>query len=1100
MNFKLNAMGGKMYAAGGSFNNPGFNALPIKVQNKIRTNSFQDGGTMNQLTEFNEGGRHEENPLGGIPQGMSPDGRLNLVEEGETKQKLTDEGTGNYIYSDSIKIDKEFAEMYNLPKTYVGKTYADASKLANREKSRRENDTIEQVDIKRKLDSLAEAQEAQKTKAEQKQLAEELAANPELMEQLMSQIAMNNQSVQPMGMPQGEEVAPDQVPQEMLAQMPEAQQGMPIMRYGGNMYRCGGKMYNFGGPLEEYAPGNTIAPGEAGDNFPYGLQSRGLNTRENFEQSWNKPTTLYTPVEINSYQASVPYKENKRFNKPGGVAEIEGYNTLLPTGFSSEYPSPYIGSSVPSTFAPPLPKGYTENSYNEHSLGSSLKEQYPLHYEKFKTTNEYDFGGFLEDNSNTLSGVGTGAMTGATTGAKIGSFLGPKGTVIGGAVGAVAGGIAGGVKGNKKDKELEAEENMQNQALAQQNAMAVNMQDPAYVTPAMQASLQSGMGASYTMPYATSKYGGNLYDFGGMLPFKYGGNMYADGGMMTDPPPSGPLYKGAIASYNPVLPADYDTIYKTDVEGYRNNPKSASGVPMQGGSYKPLTEEERLARIQKLESLPATQISNVDLEDYLTLVNNKPFFIDPNDSNRDKRLHAPYDLRTWSPITPPAAVPETPRQYQYLSANTGQPVYDIDPTTGESMARMMPEGSTQDRQYSQYLEEFANSPEQIAKRKAQETQRMTNQQLLESMTEEQKAEARGLKMSPSKYLEQQPATGFEMEGITFRDGGSLIQSFNPTLMPAQENTRMLRQGDFLSGGPYTYNNLDYLISLATIDKTKKNKKKNKDATIKDGALVNNETEEDLLDEDYTAEDKALDELNLEDLKEKLNSGELSKEEYDAALGEYQSILKRIKPKLDEQDMDFSIKAHPAEVAAMALPAAYNIGMGLFGRPQQFDAEDYTVDSNITPYQYNVNPELTNIQYGFADALDAMRNTGLSGGAYATNVQNLNNLRNQQISELLTKKQNIDAEKYMQAQMANTQLGAQNAATRLGIQDMNARAQAAKQGLLATGLKQVGNIGEAFLNTKLQKGLVKAVAPDFAGTLNLGISPWKNTKETEEKSV
>jgi hypothetical protein len=517
---------------------------------------------------------------------------------------------------------------------------------------------------------------------------------------------------------------------------------------------------------------------------------------------------------------------------------------------------------------------------------------------------------------------------------------------------------------------------------------------------------------------------------------------------------------------------------------------------MQGGSYKPLTEEERLARIQKLESLPATHISNADLEDYLTLVNNKPFFIDPNDSNRDKRLYAPYDLRTWSPATPPAAVPETPRQYQYLSANTGEPVYDIDPTTGESMARMMPEGSTQDRPYSQYIEEAANSPEAIAKLNAINNERATNTARLAGMSPEERLAERQLR---NPYTNPVRPTA-KAKGINFRDGGSLIQSFNPTLMPAQENTRMLRQGDFLSGGPYTYNNLDYLISLATIDKTKKNKKKNKDATIKDGALVNNETEEDLLDEDYTAEDKALDELNLEDLKEKLNSGELSKEEYDAALGEYQSILKRIKPKLDEQDMDFSIKAHPAEVAAMALPAAYNIGMGLFGRPQQFDAEDYTVDSNITPYQYNVNPELTNIQYGFADALDAMRNTGLSGGAYATNVQNLNNLRNQQISELLTKKQNIDAEKYMQAQMANTQLGAQNAATRLGIQDMNARAQAAKQGLLATGLKQVGNIGEAFLNTKLQKGLVKAIAPDFAGTLNLGISPWKNTKETEEKSV
>jgi hypothetical protein len=945
MNFKLNAMGGRMYAAGGSFNNPGFNALPVDVQNKIRTNSFEDGGTMNQLTEFNEGGRHEENLLGGIPQGMSPDGRLNLVEEGETKQKLTDEGTGNYIYSDSIKIDKEFAEMYNLPKTYVGKTYADASKLANREKSRRENDTIEQVDIKRKLDSLAEAQEAQKQKAEQKQLAEELAANPELMEQLMAQIAMNNQSVQPMGMPQGEEVAPDQVPQEMLAQMPEAQQGMPIMRYGGNMYRCGGKMY--------------------------------------------------------------------------------------------------------------------------------------------------DFGGFLEDNSNTLSGVGTGALSGASTGATIGlnpAALAATGGLSALAVpfGALIGGAAGGVSGNKKDKELQKEENMQNQALAQQNAMALNMQDPAYVSPAMQASLNAGMGANYTMPYAYARLGGNL------------NRMYEEGGLMnnlmTDPPPSGPVYKGAIASYNPVLPSDYDTQYKTNLANYKNNPKSASGVPMQGGNYQPLTEEERLARIQKLEALPAPHISPSHLEEYLVLQNNKPFFIDPSDtSGRSQHLAEPYDLRNWTPMTPPpAAAPPSPRAGLMRSANTGElmPSRENFDEAGNVLQV--------DRQYSQYLEEFANSPEQIAKRKAQETQMMTNQQLLESMTEEQKAEARKLKMSPSKYLEQQPATGFEMEGITFRDGGMLMQSFNPTLMPVQENTRMLRQGDFLSGGPY--NNLDYLISLANTDKTKKNKKKNKDATIKGGSLVNNQTEEDLLDEDYTAEDRALDELNLEDLKEKLNSGELSKEEYDAALGEYQSILQRIKPKLDEQDMDFSIKAHPSEVAAMALPAAYNIGMGLFGRPQQFDAEDYIVDSNITPYEYNVNPELRNIQYGFAGAQDAMRNAGLSGGAYATNIQNLNNLRNQQVSELLTKKQNIDAEKYMQAQMANTQLGAQNAATRLGIQDMNARAQAAKQGLLATGLKQVGNIGEAFLNTKLQKELVKAVAPDFAGTLNLGISPWKNTKETEEKSV
>jgi hypothetical protein len=48
----------------GGFNNPGFNALPKNVQAKIKARTFGDGGTMPQLTEFNEGGRHEENVLG----------------------------------------------------------------------------------------------------------------------------------------------------------------------------------------------------------------------------------------------------------------------------------------------------------------------------------------------------------------------------------------------------------------------------------------------------------------------------------------------------------------------------------------------------------------------------------------------------------------------------------------------------------------------------------------------------------------------------------------------------------------------------------------------------------------------------------------------------------------------------------------------------------------------------------------------------------------------------------------------------------------------------------------------------------------------------
>lgn len=254
------AMGGNLYSTGGNFNNAGFNALPTNVQNKIKANSFADGGP---LTEFNAGGSHEQNPLGGIPQGMAPDGRPNLVEQGETKLD-----SANYIFSDNIKVTKETAEEFNLPKSAIGKTFADVSKLSNRPKSRRETDTIENAAKSRELDALMQAQETQKEAELQKDIQMMTEKHPQFMQSLMQQ----QQSVQPMGMPQappaeaagaippeGMPMDPNQIPPEMLAQMEGAQQGMPVMRMGGGMYKCGGKMYNFGGSMyNQFAMGGNL--------------------------------------------------------------------------------------------------------------------------------------------------------------------------------------------------------------------------------------------------------------------------------------------------------------------------------------------------------------------------------------------------------------------------------------------------------------------------------------------------------------------------------------------------------------------------------------------------------------------------------------------------------------------------------------------------------------------------------------------------------------------------------------------------------------------------------------------------------------------------
>ena len=266
------AMGGNMYANGGSFNNKGFRSLPTNVQNKIKSNSFADGGSMGQLTEFNGGGTHEENPLGGIPQGTAPDGAANLVESGETKLNAE-----NYIFSDQIKITKDIAKEFNLSEKLVGKTYAEASKKVNYSDSRREPgyDTIQDNSSKKNLDTLMQGQELQKQMEVQKKLDEIQSLDPNALAQIAQSYqpqGMPPQGGAPQGMEQGmpqgqpspEEMAMMQQGQgqppmdpAMMEQMMAQQGGQPItMQYGGPMsYKCGGNMYDFGGTMRTIGSG-----------------------------------------------------------------------------------------------------------------------------------------------------------------------------------------------------------------------------------------------------------------------------------------------------------------------------------------------------------------------------------------------------------------------------------------------------------------------------------------------------------------------------------------------------------------------------------------------------------------------------------------------------------------------------------------------------------------------------------------------------------------------------------------------------------------------------------------------------------------------------
>lgn len=75
---------------------------------------------------FNSGGTHEQHPMGGIPIGMSPDGKMNTVQEGELA--ITDTDGKKFIVSNDIP----FGKYPGIPGFIKGRTFAEAFKSLDR--------------------------------------------------------------------------------------------------------------------------------------------------------------------------------------------------------------------------------------------------------------------------------------------------------------------------------------------------------------------------------------------------------------------------------------------------------------------------------------------------------------------------------------------------------------------------------------------------------------------------------------------------------------------------------------------------------------------------------------------------------------------------------------------------------------------------------------------------------------------------------------------------------------------------------------------------------------------------------------------------------
>jgi len=132
--------------------------------------STQGGNFKIGLESFNTGGMHEQNPNGGIPQGIDPNGVPNTVEQGETKFQ-------NYIFSNREMIDKDLYQGLGLPRRIVGKSFADASKVINKHRDERPNDAIANRTADAQLNTLRTLQEETKQIKEQASMVMNQAAS-----------------------------------------------------------------------------------------------------------------------------------------------------------------------------------------------------------------------------------------------------------------------------------------------------------------------------------------------------------------------------------------------------------------------------------------------------------------------------------------------------------------------------------------------------------------------------------------------------------------------------------------------------------------------------------------------------------------------------------------------------------------------------------------------------------------------------------------------------------------------------------------------------------------------------------------------------------
>lgn len=144
------------------------NIADTQLDNALAT-SAAFGGELNTnggdfstgLMFIDEGGTHESNPYEGVPMGIAPDGKPNLVEEGETIYN-------DYVFSNRLTVPKAIRNKYKLGDKL---TFAKASKKLAKVSEERPNDPISQETLNDIMTDLMTTQEELRIQQENNKFA-----------------------------------------------------------------------------------------------------------------------------------------------------------------------------------------------------------------------------------------------------------------------------------------------------------------------------------------------------------------------------------------------------------------------------------------------------------------------------------------------------------------------------------------------------------------------------------------------------------------------------------------------------------------------------------------------------------------------------------------------------------------------------------------------------------------------------------------------------------------------------------------------------------------------------------------------------------------